>query len=372
MNKKACRIQSLVLIGFLALFFLLNIAIPDRSFSEQENRYLQTAPRFRVSEFFSGRFSNSFENYVTDQFALRDCWMTLKARVELISGKGENNGIYYCEGETLIEPFSAPTEEEFVRRLYVVEALKSSTEIPVFFSLIPTAAEIWSHMLPTGVPNDSQKRLIDLAQQKLSASTVDIYGALASHADEPIFYRTDHHWTTLGAYYGYCAVVDAMGLQPIALNNYTKQIVSDNFLGTNCAASGFSWIHPDSIWTYVSQGEAVINNYPEGEPVPSTLYDETALSGRDKYRYFYGGNTPLLTIDTGNEGAPSLLILRDSYMDSMSPFLFAHFSKLHILDLRYFRADLSAYLAENDIDSILICYSVQNYCEDASIFLAAP
>ena len=372
MNKNASRIQALVLTGFLALFFLLNIAIPDRSFSEQENRYLQTAPRFRITEFFSGRFSSNFENYVTDQFAFRDQWMTLKARAELLSGKGENNGICYCAGETLIEPFSAPTDEEFARRLDAMKALKAGLEIPVYYALIPTAAEIWADMLPDGVPNDSQKALIDLADRELSGSTADIYGALAAHADEPIFYRTDHHWTTLGAYYGYFAVADAMGLQPIPLDTYTKQIVSDGFFGTNCASSGFSWVRPDSIWTYVSQGDAIITDYPEGDPVPGKLYDETALSTRDKYRYFYGGNTPLITVETGKEGAPSLLILRDSFMDSMSPFLFAHFSKLHIVDLRYFRADLSAYIAENDIDSILVCYSVKNFCEDASIFLAVP
>ena len=372
MNKNACRIQSLVLIGFLLVFLILNIAIPDRSFSEQENRYLQTLPRFRISEFFSGRFSSNFEDYVTDQFAFRDQWMSLKARAELLIGKGENNGICYCSDETLIEPFIAPTEEEFARRLEAIEALKSVTDIPVYFALIPTAAEIWSDMLPDGVPNDSQKALIDFADRELGGSTVDIYGALSAKKDEPIFYRTDHHWTTLGAYYGYCAVAETMNMQPIALDTYTKQIVSDSFLGTNCASSGFSWVHPDSIWTYVSQEDAVVTNFPEGEPVTSMLYDESALLTRDKYRYFYGGNTPLLTVETGNEGAPSLLILRDSYMDSMSPFLFAHFSKLHILDLRYFRADLSAYLTENDIDCILVCYSVKNFCEDASIFLAVP
>ena len=372
MKRNAYRAQSLVLVVFLGLFFVLNLVLPDRSFSEQENRYLQTAPRFRLSELFSGRFTESFENYVTDQFALRDGWTTLKARAELLRGKRENNGICYCEDETLIEPFSAPAPEEFRLRLDAVNALQEQLQIPVCFALIPSAAEIRSDLLPSGIPNDSQQAMIAEATQYLNVTSADVYGALTAHADEQIFYRTDHHWTSLGAYYGYTAIAEAMGLTPVPLDSYTKREVTDAFYGTSCASSGFSWVRPDSIWTYVDAGDAVVTNYPAGQPVSGTVYDESALASRDKYRYFFGGNTPLLSVETGLTDAPSLLILRDSYMDSMSPFLFAHFSEIHILDLRYYRAGLDAYLSEHAVDSILICYSLPNFCEDANILLAAP
>ena len=372
MNRTTNRAQSLVFILFLGLFFVLNLVLPDRSFSEQENRYLQTAPRFSFSELFSGKFTKNYEDYVTDQFTLRDRWTTLKARIELLSGKNSNNGICYCKGETLIEPFTAPAQEDLRLRLDAVNALTEQLDLPVCFALIPSAAEIWSDRLPGGVPNDSQRSVIRQAESSLKTSTADIYGALAAHSDEEIYYRTDHHWTSLGAYYGYTAVAEAMGFSPVPLDHYQKQQVTDAFYGTNCASSGFSWVRPDVISTYVEQGDAVITNYPTGQPVNGTLYDETALEGRDKYRYFFGGNTPLLTVETGITDAPSLLILRDSYMDSMSPFLFAHFSRIHILDLRYYHASLADYVKDNEIDSILICYSVKNFCEDANILLAVP
>ena len=162
-----------------------------------------------------------------------------------------------------------------------------------------------------------------------------------------------------------------MGLTPAALDSYSEQVITEEFYGTAYSSSGYAWVTPDSISTYVAQGDAQITNFPAGEPVPGQLYDVSALEAKDKYKYFYGGNSPLVTVRTGNVDAPSLLILRDSYMDSMSPFLFAHFSEIHIMDLRYYRAGLKSYLAEHDIDSVLVCYSVKNFCEDGNIFLMA-
>ena len=371
MKKTALWVQAAVLLAFVAAFFVLNLVLPDRDFSEQENRYLQTAPKFSFSELFSGRFTSKFESYVTDQFAFRDTWTGLKARCERICGKSSNNGIYLCEGETLLEPFTAPKQADLEFNLDAVNALTESAGIPVCFALIPGASEIRSDLLPAGAPNDSQKATIDFAYAYTDAVSADVYSALNAHRDEPIFYRTDHHWTTLGAYYGYTAIAEAMGLTPIPLSDYTETRVTDSFYGTAYSSSGYSWVKPDSISTFVTQGDARITNYPTGSPVEGTLYDASFLSAKDKYKYFYGGNTPLLKIETGNTDAPSLLILRDSYMDSMSPYLFAHFSEIHILDLRYYRASLKAYLEENRIDQILVCYSVKNFAEDGNLFLLA-
>ena len=112
-----------------------------------------------------------------------------------------------------------------------------------------------------------------------------------------------------------------------------------------------------------------ITNYPQGSPVEGQLYDWSRLEIKDKYTFFYGGNTPLLEIETGVEDAPSLLIIRDSYMDSLSPFLLSSYSKINILDLRYYRASLSSYIEENGFDEVLVCYSMSNFSTDSNIFL---
>ena len=371
MKKIAIWAQVIVLLAFIAFFFLLNLVLPDSDFSQQENRFLQTAPKFSFSELFSGKFSGKFESYVSDQFAFRDTWTAMKARCELLLGKDSNKDIYLCSGETLIEPYTAPALEDLEFRLDCINTLTETAGVPVCFALIPGACQVWSDRLPVGAPNDSQKETIDCAYDYVKADTADMLGTLNAHAAEPIYYRTDHHWTTLGAYYGYTALAEAMGFSPVPLSDYTERRVTDRFYGTAYSSSGFAWIAPDSISAYVEQGDTVITNYPSGTPEEGVLYQESALAAKDKYKYFYGGNTPLLTIETGNTDAPSLLILRDSYMDSLSPYLFPHFSTIHILDLRYYRASLKNYIAENGIDQILVCYSVKNFVEDGNIFLAA-
>ena len=372
MKKTALWIQSIILLVFISAFFVLNIVLPDRAFSEQENRYLQTAPKFTFSELFSGKFTSKFETYVTDQFAFRDTWIGLKARTELAMGKESNNGVYYCEDGILIEPYTAPDADDLRFNLDAINTLAEKNNVPVCFALIPSACEIWQDRLPAAAPNDSQKETIDYAYAYIkNARTADVYSALEEHKDQGIYYKTDHHWTSLGAYYGYTAIADALGFDAVPLENYTEDIVSTEFYGTTYSSSGYSWVAPDSISSYVEQGDAIITNYPTGEAVAGTLYEESALSTKDKYKYFYGGNSPLVTIETGVKDAPSLLILRDSYMDSLSPFLFPHYSEIHVMDLRYYRASLSAYISENSFDQILVCYNVKNFVEDGNIFLAA-
>ena len=370
MSKKALWLQSLIFLIFIGAFFLLNLILPDKEFSQQENRMLQQAPKFSFEDLFEGKFTKDFEDYVTDQFAFRDSWTALKARCELAVGKDENKGIFLCENETLIDAFEAPSKADMLSNIEAINILSENSDIPVYFGLIPSSAEIWRDKLPEGAPNASQKELIDFCYGEAKAKTVDFHSALAAHADESIYYRTDHHWTSLGAYYGYTALCDAMGIEPAALESYDETVVTESFLGTTYSSSGYGWIKPESISTYVEQGDTVITNYPSGAPVEGSLYVESYLEVKDKYSYFYGGNTPLLTVETGNEG-PSILIVRDSYMDSMSPYLFEHFSEIHIVDLRHYKLSLAKYIEENSIDNILVCYSVANFATDGNIFLVA-
>ena len=121
---------------------------------------------------------------------------------------------------------------------------------------------------------------------------------------------------------------------------------------------------------FVNEPEGLkVTSYPEGSPVEGKLYDESKLAVKDKYSMFMGGNCPLHEIVTGAEGKPSLLIIRDSYTDSLIPFLLDDYSEIHVLDLRYYRASLKAYIEQYDFDQVLVCYSVYNFSTDANIFL---
>ena len=366
MGKKAPLIQILVFTVFIGALLVLHLALPDRSLSGRES--LQTAPRLTLKTLTSGRFMEQAETYTGDQFPFRSGWVSLKARTELLSGRTENNGVYLCEGERLLEAFIAPTDAALKKQTDAIRAFAEAVEVPVTFALIPTAGEVYRDALPAGAPNDDQDAVIDTAYKAVGCETVDLSSALEAHRDEAIYYRTDHHWTSLGAYYTYAAFGESLGYEPLPRSAFNERTVSESFYGTAWSSSGFSWVKPDAITPWVEQGDAVISRQIGSKLEEIPLYDETALDGIDQYSYFYGGNTPLLTVETGNEG-DRLLILRDSYMDSLSPFLFAHFSELHIIDLRYYRESIQDYIRENSIDRVLICYGINNFINETNLFL---
>ncbi len=371
MNKKALWAEALIFLAFIGAFFILNLVLPDRQFSEQENRYLQMRPEFSFKSLFSGDYTSKFETYTTDQFTFRDEWITLKAASELALGKQENNDVHLCENGTLIEDFKRPENSVLDSNMSALNTLVGNTDAKVYFALIPDKSDLYSSLLPKNVPNDSEKEVIDYCYGQSNATNVDMYSALSAHKDEYIFYRTDHHWTSLGAYYGLSALAESMGLPCPALDSYTdRHVVSEEFYGTTWSSSGFSWVDPDTMEIFVNAPEGLkVTSYPQGSPVEGKLYDFSFLEKKDKYSMFMGGNCPMHVIETGNEDKPSLLILRDSYMDSLIPFLLDDFSEIHVLDLRYYRASLKAYIEQNDFDNVLVCYSVSNFCSDSNIFL---
>lgn len=371
MSKKALWAEALIFLAFIGVFFILNLVLPDRQFSEQENRYLQMKPEFSFKSLFSGDYTSKFETYTTDQFTFRDEWITLKAASELALGKQENNDVHLCENGTLIEGYERPESSALDANMSALNTLVENTDAEVYFALIPDKSDLYASLLPKNAPNDSEKEVIDYCYAQSNATNVDMYSALGAHTDEYIFYRTDHHWTSLGAYYGFSALAESMGIDCPALDFYAdRHVISEEFYGTTWSSSGFSWVGPDTMEIFVNEPEGLkVTSYPEGSPVEGKLYDFSFLEKKDKYSTFMGGNCPLHEIVTGTEGKPSLLIIRDSYTDSLLPLLLDDFSEIHVLDLRYYRASLKSYIEQNDFDSVLVCYSVSNFSTDSNIFL---
>ena len=369
MKKASNIIQIALFCAFILGFFILNLVTGDRDFSERENRYLEKAPGFSVRSLVSGKFTSEFESYVTDQFALRDSWTTLKARSEIISGKHENNNVFLCSGDTLITRFDKPDEDRFESNVGYVNTLVNNLSVPVFFELIPGACAVWSDKLPTNAPCADQFEYINRAYEKSAANTVDVASALNAHKDEYIFYRTDHHWTSLGAYYGYTALCTALGDVPSPVESYERHVVSEDFYGTSYSSSGISWVAPDEIEIFVEGDDAEVTTFSSGSAGKGELYKTEQLSKKDKYSMFLGGNNSLLQIRTGNDDRPKLLLIRDSYADSRVPFLLENFSEIHLIDLRYYKLSIADYVLENDIDEVLVSYSVKNFCEDTNLFL---
>ena len=359
------RAMIILFAAFLGGLFALNLILPDRVFSPMENRNLAQAPAFSLERVFSGAFEADAEAYVTDQFAFRDGWMAMKAETERLLGKKENNGVYLC-GDTLIERIDEPDEERLDANIRAVNRFAGAADVPVYLTVLPTAQEIWRDKLPAGAPGANEEEIIGRIEAETDAAFFDTLSLLREHADEAIFYRTDHHWTSLGAYWGGAALLKGLGLEIEPLSAFSPETVSTSFYGTLYSKSGARHVPPDSIEIYVPEDGLSVVFYEGDEALPGCLYDRARLDEKDQYSMFMGGNRPLAVIKTGH-GGEKLLLVRDSYADSEVPFLTPYFSEIHMVDLRYYREGLSGYIAEHGIDRVVISYSVRNFITDTNL-----
>ena len=351
---------------FIGGIFLGSMVLPDKTFSPVENRNLAQAPNVSWENITSGKFMEDTEDYVNDQIIGRDFWVALKAWSERLSGKQENNGVYFAKEDTLISRVDTPDQELLDENIGYVNALVDNVDVPVYFGIIPSAAEIWADRLPAGAPTADEQSIIDRLYNAVQTHTVDLSSVLAAHHGEELYYRTDHHWTSLGAYYGYAALMDAMGLEAAPLDESQKVTVSEDFYGTLYSSSGVRWLPPDHIDRYISDEGVTVTAYPDGTPQPGSLYVDSFLSEKDKYSSFLGGNKPLCVIETGHTGAPKVLVIRDSYADSLAPFLTQSFSEVHLFDPRYNLTSVKDYVEQNEIDSVVVLYSISNFVSPGS------
>ena len=367
MKKTYSRLFTLLFCLFIGGVAVLSLCLPDRDFSPEENRTLQQAPAFSLSSVMDGTFMSKMESYISDQILWRDGWVHLKAAGERLLGKKENNDIFFC-GDTLVARVAEPSPERMEKNMEYLDALCENVEVPVHFGLIPSAATVWADKLPTGADTADETAWIRELYGRTNAQTIDFASALSAHREEDVFYRTDHHWTSLGACYGAGALADALGLPGKTPDAYEKTTVTTDFYGTNYSASGAFWVSPDAIETFVSGDNVAVETHFTSQGETGTLYVPEKLEIKDKYSFFLGGNQPLCVIRTETEGERVLLI-RDSYSDSLSPFLTELFSEIHMVDLRYFRESIQNYVRDNRIDRVIVLYGFSTYAEDTNQFL---
>ena len=364
MSKTTQRVTTAVFCAFLALLGILHLVLPDRTFSPVENRNLRQVPAFTWRALREGSYTAALETYLEDQFPLRDGWMGLKTRWEWLLGKREFHDVFLCGGALIGRVGEGDRWEQ---NLGYVDRLAEKTDIPVYLGLIPTGGGVWKDRLPHGADSADQSALLKEARGT-GAVWADIAGALAAHSEEPVFYRTDHHWTSLGAYYGYTALLEAMGETPLPLGK--AETVSDDFYGTLYSSSGVHWVAPDTIERYVREDAVTVEDVYGGGK--HGLYVDSFLEEKDQYASFLGGNQPLYIVrNSAASSDKKLLLVRDSYSDSLAPFLCRHFAEIHLLDLRYNKTSVAQYAADMGADGIAVLYSVDNFMKDAdAVFLA--
>lgn len=355
---------------------VLSLIQPPAYYSEHERRFLAQQPNWNMSNMRSGDFAKDYETYLSDQFPFRDAWICVRTTAERVLGKKESNGVYLADDGYLIERHTREDIDGTIFRENIERTtrfVKQAEEIigkgKVKIMLIPSADSILTDRLPAFAVGLDQSELLSQVRQALPDQYVDTEAILREHREEEIYYHTDHHWTTLGAWYGYQAWAQEAGVSAWAAQDWHVEEPDYDFYGTV-----YSKVHvkvpPDRIQIYTPAEEMSYQvNYNDGERISDSLYAYDKLSTRDGYEVFLNGNQPLVKITrcegmgNGNRpgGTGKLLVIKDSYANCMIPFLVNHFNETHIMDLRYLWPDIPAYIRENQITDILILYQTIQY-----------
>lgn len=379
MKKFKFKPQYITIAVFLLLVFglaLLNLLTPVKAISEMENMPLEQMPEFSFKALFEGDFTADFEEFVTDQFVWRDFFVGVKTQAEHLMGKKDTNGVYFSKDNFLIEKqddsfVDAEQAEKNLDRLveFINKSEEKYGEGHAKVMLVPTAITVHGDKLPAYAPYYDQKAMLKGLKERLPEKAyVDVLSALENKKDEYIFYKTDHHWTTLGAYYGYRAYCESAGTEGTTADDYDIKEVSDEFYGTVYSKARLLTTKPDRIYAYhLKEKQDLVLDYNMGEKQETSLYQESFLEKRDKYSYFLGGNNPLVKIDTGVKNGKKLLLIKDSYSHCFAPFLTSDYETIYMIDLRHFNVSLSSYAEQEGITDVLVLYNTVNYLNDKNI-----
>lgn len=362
---------------FLILIFGLTVATilkPDTEFSENENRALASMPEFSLSSLFAGEFTADYENYLTDQFVFRDGWIGLKTMVERLTFRQETKDIYFAEEDYLLEKHtgSFETEQAEANIVYLTAFFEKMAETygseHLTAMVVPNAVEILADKLPAfASPYDQEVYLDQIASALPEGIWFDAHEVLETHKEEEIFYRTDHHWETLGAFYVFDQWAEEKELGEVHPEDYEVTTITEEFEGTVASKVGTE-VTPDSIEIYRHKEEVPYHlTYNQTDDYRSTVYQEHVLDSKDKYSYFYGGNYGLVEADMENTTGRKLLVIKDSYAHCFVPFTYQLFDEVDMLDLRYFNQKLSEFIEAGEYTDILFLYNASGFAEDTSL-----
>lgn len=361
--------------GLLTLFiggmFGINVLTPNKTFSDEENRKLEQFPAFSFQNLIEKKFTSNYEKYVSDQFAFRDFWINVKSDVDHKLGKKENNGVYIGKDGFLLQKFSEPEEQEVKNKIEAINDFHiANPNVKMQVMLVPTAVSILENKLPNYVSHGDELTYINKVKKSLGKDInfIDVYPVLNSKKDEYIYYKTDHHWTTKGAYYAYQELGKNMQFTPNKSDSFNIKQITNSFYGSLYSKAGFRNIDPDSIELYEpKKANKYKVEYSDESKTSTSLYEMKNIKKKDKYTVFFNGNHPLIKIKTDNTNGKKLLVVKDSYANSLLPFLLPHFSEIHIVDLRYYTDSLNMLVQKNKISDMLLLYNGNTFFEDVSI-----
>lgn len=335
--------------GFVSLSFF-----PADRYSADERRYLASFPVADAASIADGSYTAALDTYAAERFPLRGDLRQAYALLQIMTGRQEAGNVLLCRDGSLAKRIF-PNEKVLRQNLKAIKSRQERYGDALTLALAPCRIMMREEVLPP---------LYDTAENHEIQQTVTenlANAILFPHLNtDECWYRTDHHWTSRGAYLAYCRLGEALGYTPLSEDRFKVETVCTDFYGTSHGAAGLPFIAPDSVQLYRTDKEADFRVEIDGAPAPfSGFYDLEKLQGEDAYGIFFGGNHGVMTVSAG-EGRPHLLVIKDSFANAMLPFLAQHFD-LTVIDPRYTSEDMAPYCEK--AERILLLCGMQTLCE---------
>ncbi len=361
--------------------FFINLATPDKAVSEMENKTLQQLPTIDFSKVTSANaittlnnYFSDYSDYAKDQITGRDALIAAYSFVETTVFQKTDIGQIYLGDEDMmftktVELLSSE-ETTYPNNVDALVALGEAYPDLVSAIIAPTSALIYADNVPDNAPMLDMDAMIDevvAAGEAAGVNMVDVRDTLTEHQDEYIYYRTDHHWTTLGAYYAYEAYCESLGLTPFDTSEYNAVEVTD-FYGTHYSKARTWDAVADTLTYYELDNPLTIYNIYGANTVEisevTSIYNYDSFDAYDKYAAFMQGNPSYSSLAGDGEG--SILVLKDSYANCFMPYLIANYAQIDIIDYRFYAYGLDTLIEANGYEQILVLYNIESFKSDAT------
>ena len=371
-RKKADVMFSLVFVVILVVIMVLNLLAPNKEVSADENRRLAGRPRFLADSLLSGEYMEKYEKYLSDQFAGREVLRNARVVLNRLGGSKEENGVLIGKNGQLMEKLLVPDQEVLGNNLdAIVDFAEKNQKMPVYMMLVPDAANVLNKDLPLLYTAADQKRMIAQVKRELDTHVtwIDVESVLNKHTDDTIYYKTDKHWTSAGAYYVFQAAAELMDISKGVSGKFATYPISTTFNGDLAAKSGCEKHVKEVIEIYIPlEGDTdVIVNYVDEQRKSTSLYDSSKLEGSNQYEVFLGGDSSVIDIKTVSESTRRLLVVKDSFANSFLPFLTPYFREIVVVDPQYYGGTIDEIMDTYRITDTLILYSGNTFFQDNNI-----
>jgi len=361
------KYTSCIVAGICVVFSLVLLMLPKSDWSENENRQLQTFPKFSFESLANGEYLSDLDDYLTDHFPLRDVFVSLNTRCNMLLGQREINSVYICDNDFLIDKYQTP-----VRTDKILEAFNrlpgAVGDRNVTLLIAPTAVTVYDDYLPPFAQCADQMETLGQYYSGFSGTTVDVTPTLLEHKDEQqLYYRTDHHWTTWGAYYAYVELCGTLGLQAIPAEAFEITCVTEDFCGTTYSKVNDFSLPGEQILRFSLPGQTLTVAYgmPDSASVSAApgsdgLYNPDYLEQKDKYSYFLDNIHEFISIENPNAQTDrELVVIKDSYANCFIPFLTEHFKRVYVIDPRYYRDSVIDFInSQEAVTDVLVLYNL--------------